>query len=205
MSATVQINPMLIGQGLPPFDQIQPEQIVPGVEALLAALNADLEQLETMVEPTWSGLVEPLTQIEERLTWSWGIVGHLMGVKNSPELRAAYEAIQSPLVQFSNRLGQSQPLYAAFKEMRASRQWEELTAAQQRIVEAAIRDAELSGVGLTGEVKATFNQIQQELAELSTQFSNHVLDATKAFGLQLTTAEEREGLPQSLLAQAAHL
>ena len=85
MSATVQINPMLIGQGLPPFDQIQPEQIVPGVEALLAALNADLEQLETTVEPTWSGLVEPLTQIEERLTWSWGIVGHLMGVKNSPE------------------------------------------------------------------------------------------------------------------------
>ena len=203
MSATVQINPMLIGQGLPPFDQIQPEQIVPGVEALLAALNADLEQLETTVEPTWSGLVEPLTQIEERLTWSWGIVGHLMGVKNSPELRAAYEAIQSPLVQFSNRLGQSQPLYAAFKEMRTSRQWDELAAAQQRIVEAAIRDAELSGVGLTGEVKATFNQIQQELAELSTQFSNHVLDATKAFGLQLTTAEEREGLPQSLLAQAA--
>ncbi|HEY9889967.1 MAG TPA: M3 family metallopeptidase, partial [Candidatus Obscuribacterales bacterium] len=203
MSTTVQINPLLIGQGLPPFDQIHAEQIVPGVTTLLETLASDLEQLEATVQPTWAGLVEPLTQIEERLNWSWSIVGHLMGVKNSPELRTAYEAIQPGLVQFSNRLGQSQPLYAAFKQMRASDQWAELAPAQQRIVEAAIRDAELSGVGLTGAVKEEFNQIQQELAELSTQFSNHVLDATKAFSLMLTTPEEIEGLPPSLLGLAA--
>ena len=42
-----------------------------------------------------------------------------------------------------------------------------------------------------------------ELAELSTNFSNHVLDATKAFSMTLTLPEEIEGLPPSLLAQAA--
>lgn len=203
MSAHLQTNPMLIGQGLPPFDAIHPEQIVPGIEDLLKTLDSDLAQLEATVQPTWEGLVKPLTHLEERLNWSWSVIGHLMGVKNSPELRQAYETVQPGLVQFANRLGQSKPLYEAFKQIREAVLWDELDAAQQRIVEAAIRDAELSGVGLEGEVKETFNQIQQELAELSTKFSNHVLDATKAFHLTLTTQEDIEGLPPSLLALAA--
>ncbi|MFO0212122.1 MAG: M3 family metallopeptidase, partial [Pseudanabaena sp.] len=84
-----------------------------------------------------------------------------------------------------------------------SAQWDSLDPAQKRIIEAAIRDAELSGVGLEGEAKEKFNAIQMELAELSTNFSNHVLDATKAFSMTLTLPEEIEGLPPSLLAQAA--
>jgi len=203
MSATIPKNPLLIGQGLPPFDDIQTAHIVPGIEELLATLSQDLETLEKTVEPTWEGLVEPLTEIEERLSWSWGIIGHLMGVKNSPELREAYETVQPGLVQFANRLGQSKPAYDAFKQIRNSDQWASLAPAQKRIVEAAIRDAELSGVGLQGEAKEQFNQIQQELAELSTKFSNHVLDATKAFRLTLTAPEDVEGLPQSLVALAA--
>lgn len=203
MSATIQINPLLIGEGLPPFDAIRPEHIAPGITELLQELTADLEQLEVTVAPDWEELVEPLTHIEERLSWSWGIIGHLMGVKNSPELRAAYEAVQPELVQFANRLGQSQPLYQAFKRMQTGSWWETLEPAQQRIIEAAIRDAELSGVGLQGDEKTRFNQIQQALAELSTKFSNHVLDATKAFSLTLTTPEEIVGLPASLLALAA--
>jgi oligopeptidase A len=98
--------------------------------------------------------VEPLSQIEERLRWSWGIVGHLMGVKNSPELRAAYEDVQPLLVQFVSRLGQSRPIYDAFKQIRASDQWDSLDPAQQRIVDSSIREAELSGVGLEGSQRA---------------------------------------------------
>ncbi|NJL87188.1 MAG: M3 family metallopeptidase [Leptolyngbyaceae cyanobacterium SM1_1_3] len=199
---TVQ-NPLLIGAGLPPFEAIQPEHIVPGMTQLLDELARSLKALEVNVTPTWEDLVKPLTQISERLSWSWGIIGHLMGVKNSPKLRQAYEAVQPSVIQFATQLGQSQPLYEAFKQIRAGSQWEQLEPAQQRIVETAIQEAELSGVGLEGEAKEQFNQIQQTLAELSTKFSNNVLDATKAFSLTLTTPAEIAGLPPSLLAQAA--
>jgi oligopeptidase A len=203
MTATTVQNPLLIGAGLPPFDGIETAHIVPGITTLLENLRADLQGLEASVVPTWDGLVEPLTRLEERLGWSWGIIGHLMGVKNSPELRAAYEAVQPGLVQFSTQSGQSKPLYDAFKQLRASAAWESFDPAQQRIVEASLREAELSGVGLEGAEKDRFNAIQQTLAELTTKFANHVLDATKAFRLVLTTAEEVDGLPPSLLAQAA--
>lgn len=198
--ASVSNNPFLIGHGLPPFDRFQASQVEPAVQQLLAELEAELAALEQAMVPTWEGTVVPLTRIGERLTWTWGVLGHLMGVKNSPELRAAYEAVQPSLVQFSSRLSQSQPLYEGFKQLA---QDTSLNEAQQRIVQSALRDAELAGVGLTGTVKEEFNQIQQQLAELSTQFSNHVLDATKAFSLTLTSQAEIEGLPPSLLNLAA--
>jgi oligopeptidase A len=196
-------NPLLLGQGLPPFDAIQPEQVVPGMTTLLTELETALTHLEATVTPSWGGLVEPLDRLRERLHWSWGVVNHLMGVKNSPELRTAHETVQPKVVEFYNRLSQSQPLYQAFKTLRQSPDWDYLDTAQQRIVEAAIKEAELSGVGLTGAAKDRFNAIELELAELSTQFSNHVLDATKAFSLTLTTPEEVAGLPPSLLSLAA--
>jgi oligopeptidase A len=203
MTATTIQNPLLIGEGLPPFDDIETIHVVPGIKALLEELSAKLETLEQNLTPTWEGLVDPLSEIEERLRWSWGIVGHLMGVKNSPELREAYEEVQPLLVQFVNRLGQSKPIYEAFKQIRASADWDSLDPAQQRIVESSVREAELSGVGLKGEAKERFNEIQQALAELSTKFSNNVLDATKGFSLTLTDSHEVEGLPPSLLALAA--
>ncbi len=203
MTATTIQNPLLIGEGLPPFDHIETRHVVPGIKTLIEELSAKLETLEKEVTPTWEGLVDPLSEIEERLRWSWGIVGHLMGVKNSPELREAYEEVQPLLVQFVSRLGQSQPIYEAFKEIRAGADWDRLDPAQQRIVESSIREAELSGVGLDGEAKERFNEIQQALAELSTKFSNNVLDATKGFSLTLSDPKEVEGLPPSLLALAA--
>ena len=196
-------HPLLIGQGLPPFDQVLPEHVVPAITQLLQTLEQDLTALEETVTPTWQGLVEPLERLEDRLSWSWGIVGHLMGVNNSPELRAAYEQVQPQVVAFVNRLSQSVPLYQAFKGIREGDSWSQLEEGQQRIVDAAIRSAELAGVGLTGTARDRFNAIQLELANLSTQFSNHVLDATQAFSLTLKDADEIAGLPPSLLSLAA--
>jgi oligopeptidase A len=202
-NAAIASNPLLIGKGLPPFDQVRSEHVVPALTQLLTELETSLTQLEQTVQPTWEGLVEPLQDIEERLRWSWGIVGHLMGVQNSAELREAYEAIQPKVVEFYNRFSQSRPIYDAFKSIRDSEGWAALEPAQQRIIESAIRSAELSGVGLQGEQKDRFNAIQLELATLTTQFSNHVLDATKAFSLTLQDKEDIAGLPASLLAFAA--
>jgi oligopeptidase A len=196
-------NPLLIGHGLPPFNEIQVAQVVPAIEQILATVNTQLTELEQNITPTWVGLIEPVDRLNEQLNWAWGIVGHLMGVQNSPELRTAYETSQPEVIKFSQRLGQSQALYQGLKQIRDGAEWAKMNMAQQRIVTAGIRDAEMSGVGLTGEKADRFNAIQLELAELTTKFSNNVLDATKAFSLDLTDPQDVAGLPPSLLAQAA--
>ncbi len=200
-------NPLLIGKGIPPFPEITAARVVPAVTQLLSELEVELKNLEKNLTaldiPTWQDLVEPLDQLGDRLTWTWGAIGHLLSVKNSPELRTAQEAMQPEVVKFYNQLSQSIPIYQAFKKLRSSQAYQNLEPAQHRIVESAIRDAELSGIGLEGEDQERFNAIAIELAELSTKFSNHVLDATKAFSIILTTPEEIDGLPPSLLSLAA--
>ena len=66
-----------------------------------------------------------------------------------------------------------------------------------------MRNAELGGIGLSGAARERFNAIEQELSQLSTDFSNHVLDATKAYGLEITDAKDAEGWPETLRQLAA--
>lgn len=196
-------NPLLIGQGLPPFDKIKTEHIEPAIQILIKEAYQSLDLLEKKAQPSWNELVEPLNKFQEKLSWAWGIVGHLMSVKNSPELRKVYEKLQPEIVEFYNKLSQSEALYKNFKALKASSAYSGFESVQKRIVEAELKDFELSGIGLEKAQREKFNQIQLELAELANKFSNNVLDATKAFGLILKTSEETAGLPQTLLNLAA--
>jgi oligopeptidase A len=196
-------NPLLDRTSLPRFDLIRPKHLVPAVRALLEELRRELAQIEEATTTSWAGLAEPIERIGDRLAFTWGIAGHLMGVRNCAALREAYEAVQPEVVTFSIRLAQSRAIFEGLNQLKASEAWGKLDAAQRRIVDLLQRDAELSGVGLRGQACERFNSIQTQLAELSTQFSNHVLDATKSFSLTLSDPEQIDGLPPSLLALAA--
>jgi oligopeptidase A len=123
-----------------------------------------------------------------------------MAVKNSDELREAQAAMQPKVVELGSRISQSEQIYNA---MKAVAEAGGLDGGQTRAVEGGVLDSELGGVALQGEAKARFNVIQQRLAELSTSFSNNVLDATKAYELVVTDAAMMEGVPASTLALAA--
>ena len=201
--APADANPLLDPNGLPRFGEVRPEHVEPGMRALLAELTGELERLERSVEPTWAGAVEPFERMYDRLRNVWGVVGHLVGVKNDPALRAAHEAVQPQVVMLGIRAAQSRPLYEAFVALQKGPEFAALEPAQRRIVDILVRDAVLSGVGLEGEAKQRFGAILTELAELQTTFSNHVLDATKAYALLLRDRDEVAGLPESALALAA--
>lgn len=195
---SVHDNPLLDVGGVPRFDAIQPEHVVPGVQAMLATAEERLTKLEAEVEPTWDGLFEPLDVIDRDFEYGWGPVSHLCSVMNSTELREAHEKVQPEVVALGLRASQSKPLYEAATQLRDGEAWVTLDEAQRRIVEDRIKSAELAGIGLEGAERERFNEIARELAQLSTTFANHVLDATKAFALDLTDAADVEGLPESL-------
>eukprot|EP00878_Enallax_costatus_P002366 GHUV01002542.1.p1 GENE.GHUV01002542.1~~GHUV01002542.1.p1 ORF type:complete len:832 (+),score=220.74 GHUV01002542.1:594-3089(+) len=196
-------NPLLADVVFPLYDQVTAEHVVPGMRALLAQLHKEIDGLEASVEPTWHGLVEPLEKLTDRHQRTWGIVSHLKGVKDSDALRKAVEEVQPENVALGLRLSQSKPLYQAFKALKDGPVWETLNEAQQRVVDIELRDFVLGGVALEGEQKERYNAIQQELAQLSTKFSNNVLDATKAYKKVITDPAEVDGLPPTALGLAA--
>ena len=61
----------------PLFDEVKAEHVVPGITQLIEELNAELDELEKTVQPTWSSLVEPLEKISDRISRAWSTVSHL--------------------------------------------------------------------------------------------------------------------------------
>lgn len=63
-----------------------------------------------------------------------------------------------------------------------------------------MRLPDCQSIALQGEQKERFNAIQQELSQLSTKFSNNVLDSTKAYKKLVTEKDTLDGVPESALA-----
>jgi oligopeptidase A len=197
-------NPLLVTDGLPRYDRIEAEHVVPAVRKILSDATDRFEQIEKNASPTWSCVVEALDELNIPFQYGWSPVSHLLGVLNSPELRTAHEEVLGEVVSFSLRVGQSEPIYRALKQLKEGSDWQSLSEAQRRIIDQKILDAELSGIGLQGAERERFNEIVRDLSQLNTDFSNHVLDATKAFSIVLTDRSDVEGLPPSLLRLASH-
>jgi oligopeptidase A len=131
------------------------------------------------------------------------VVSHLNGVKNSPALREAHQAVQPEVVGTFLGLAQSEPLYKALVGIKDSPAYASLSPARRRILDKKILEAKLAGIALPPAERERFTKIETELSELGTTFSNHVLDATKAFSMTLTSKDEVDGLPASALAMAS--
>ncbi|KAJ4965188.1 hypothetical protein NE237_017037 [Protea cynaroides] len=200
---TLEGNPILQDFFFPPFDAIEAKHVRPGIRALLQQLGNDLVELEKTVEPTWPKLVVPLEKIVDRLQVVWGMVNHLKAVKDSPELRAAIEEVQPEKVKFLLEVGQSKPIYEAFRAIQQSSDWQTMSDARKRIVESQIKEAVLNGVSLEDDKREQFNKIEQELEKLSQKFEENVLDATKCFQKLITDKKDVDGLPASALGLAA--
>ena len=196
-------NPLLVKEGLPRYDEIEPEHIVPGVKHVLTEAEKQIAALEQNMTPSWDGLLAPLEELDVPFSYAWGPVGHLLSVKNSDNLREAHEAVLQDVVAFGLRIQQSRPIYESLVAIRDGEEWAKLDEAQKRCIELKIRAAEHAGVGLEGAAKERFNEIAKELSQISTDFSNHVLDATKAYELIIEKKKDAEGWPNSLRQVAA--
>lgn len=206
------VNPLLQFRQLPKFQDLQLTDYEPGMEVALKKTTNDFRQHENKLKASnatinYSTVVEELEKIQAPLTFSWGVIGHLMGVQNNDELRKIHDVVQPSVVKFNQELGQNKVLYDCLLTLRNKQElWDRLDEAQQRIVNCSLRDMQKSGVGLSTPERAVFNQFQLEVSELKTRFGNNVLDSTKAFTLNLTSPTDVEGLPGSakaLLAQQA--
>jgi oligopeptidase A len=152
--------------------------------------------------PRWRNFVQPMEDANERLHRAWGVVGHLNAVMNSPELREAYNGNLPQVTQYHTELGQHEGLFAKFRALRADPGYEALTRAQKKIVENELRDFRLGGAELPAGKKTRFKEISERLSQISSRFSDNLLDATNAFSHFVTARDEVAGIPEDVLVAA---
>jgi len=184
---------------LPKFSQIDPSQINAQLDVII---SDNLQNIETILSQntdyTWDNLVAPIDALNDTLANFWSPVSHLNSVCNTDELRVAYNEAQPKLSSYYTKLGQNHQLYCAYKNISTTR----LSVAQQKVIDNGVRDFELSGVALEDAKKQRFGEIKLRTSELSTKFSENVLDSTQAWQKQIRDTNELAGMPELALAAA---
>ncbi|HKE95911.1 MAG TPA: M3 family metallopeptidase [Povalibacter sp.] len=195
-------NPLLQTHELPPFSAIRPEHIEPAIRQLLDENRARLKALLDSHAAGWDTLVKPLEEMQHRLSRTWSPVGHMNGVVNNEELRAAYNACLPLLTAWHTDLAQNADLYRAYESILKD-EGPQLSAAQRKLLENALRDFRLAGVALPAERKQQFKAAMEKLTTLQSKFDENVLDATNAWTRHFTDAVSLSGLPAPILERAS--
>ena len=196
-------NPLLTMTGLPPFASIKPEHIVPAVTQAIADCEAVIASvLANDNAVTWDNLVAPLEESDDRLGRIWSPIGHLNAVVSSDELREAHDACLPLLSEYSTKVGQNQALFLAYQSLHDSSEFATLSTAQQKVITNALRDFRLSGIDLVDDEKQRYGEITKRLSQLTSTFSNNVMDATLGWQKEITDEALLIGLPESAKAAA---
>jgi oligopeptidase A len=191
---------------LPAFSKIKPEHVKPALEQAIADCKKVIEDvLNKQITFTWANLVMPIDEVDDVLSKLWSPVSHMNSVVSNDELRDAYESCLPLLSEYGTFVGQHQGLFQAYQSIKDSDEFATLNTAQQKVITNALRDFTLSGIALNDENKKRYGDIATRLSELSSSFSNNVLDATEAFTVNVSDKNELAGLPESTLAAAKAL
>jgi oligopeptidase A len=194
-------NPLLGPEPLPSFTRIRPEHVEPAVRSVLSENRARIEELSALENPTFANVVEPLEELQHRVSRVWSPVSHLNAVLNSEAIRASYNTCLPLLSAYQTDVSQSEPLYRAYQAI-AEREGGNLEPTQRRVLEHMLRDFRLAGVGLDRQRKARFKDAMLELTQLQAKFEENVLDATNGWTYHVKDGTELHGLNEVIVEQA---
>ncbi|WP_029889498.1 M3 family metallopeptidase [Polycyclovorans algicola] len=187
---------------LPAFDTLDPAAALAHLKATLESQRTRVKALSEHRNPTWETLVEPLDDVSDALSNAWGPISHLFSVTSTPEWRAAHDEGQPLITDFWLELSQSEALCEAYKAIAAREDFAALSPTRQKIVNDALRDFTLSGIGLPADDKARYKALSMALSEKASKFESQLMDAVEAYGLHITDAQRLTGMPESAQQRA---
>jgi oligopeptidase A len=184
---------------LPDFPTLTNAGMKEDIETLLAEGFSLLNQANYIHTGAEIDFILKLDAFENRMHQVWSVFSNLNATCNTPEIRETYNALLPELSRYYTELGQNKLVYQTYLTVHESDVFASLSLARQASIQLALRDFKLSGVALEGTEKTRYATITERLSQLSSQFSDHLLDATQAFVRPLSE-NELTGLPDSAIA-----
>lgn len=186
--------------GVPPFDRIKVEHFRPALEAAMAAELAAVEKIAEQAEPpTFENTLLELERSGELLYRVQAIFGVFSSTLATPEFQKVEREMAPKLAAHADRIVQNEKLFKRIQKVYEER--DQLSSEQQRLAWLYYTNFIRAGAALTPEKKARLSAMNQQLATLSTQFSQNVLGDENEQVVYLKS-EDLDGLPEWFRASA---
>ncbi len=203
MTETPDSNPLLQVAFRVSFDRIAPEHVQPAIARLLEQARERLAAIGAgPAQRNFANTMLALDEMTEPLDYAMGVVRHLESVATTAELRAAFNAVQPGVSAFFSGIPLNAELWQAVKLYASTEEAQALTGERRRYLQKTIEAFRRHGADLDAAGKKRLEEIDVELALVTTKFGENVLDATNAFEYVVTSEADLAGLPPSAVASA---
>ena len=196
-------NPLLSIEFRVPFDRIRAAHVEPAIHELLEQSRTRLAAIASQpAERTFANTMQALDVMTEPLECAMGVVRHLESVATTPELRAAFNAVQPPVSAFYSGIPLNAELWRGIKAFAQTGESARLTGERRRFLQKTVENFRRHGADLDPAGKKRLEELDVELALVTTKFAENVLDSTNAFELILEDEAQLAGLPPTAVAAA---
>ena len=184
----------------PEFDKIKNEHFKPAFNYGLKQHEAEIIKIaNNPAAPTFENTIVALEKSGEVLRRAQIVFSNLTSANTNPTLQALDEEYAPIFAAHSDKLYLNENLYKRIQSIKE----DGLDSESKRLVQYYQQNFEIAGANLSAADKEKLKQLNQELASLSTQYANKLLEARKQGGVFFSDAKELDGLSADEIAAAA--
>jgi peptidyl-dipeptidase Dcp len=185
--------------GVPPFDKVTVSQFKPALED---AMKDNLREIDDIVNqkdaPTFENTIVALEKSGKKLERVQTIYDIWSTTMSDKEFQDVENEMAPKLAEFSDKIVQNAKLFSRIETVYNSPDKSKLTPEQQRLVWNYYTNFVSAGAKAKPESKPRLAEINKELAEITTKFSQNLLADEGEKYLTLTKEDELAGLPATL-------
>ena len=187
--------------GVPPFERIQDEHYMPAFKKGILDLRTDYDAIINNPDaPTFENTIVAMELAGETIRRVRSTFGPLTGTELNDNLRNLQREFGPMWSRERDAILFNPTLFERVQAVYDQRDSLDLDEQQARLLELTHRRFIRSGAALSDDVKAQVAEINSRLAELSTEFGQNLLAATKAFTIEITDEADTAGLSDDFKA-----
>jgi peptidyl-dipeptidase Dcp len=207
MQLNSQINPLFqewkTPYGVPPFEQVKPEHIMPAFQAAFAEDMADVWAIiRNQEEPDFNNTIVALDQKGALLRKIGPVFGGLSSVANSPELQQIARDLSPIRSKHNDDINLNPLLFERVKAVYQKRDKLNLNEEEMRLLDNTYKGFIRGGAGLPAEKQAKLRKINSELSALQLKFGQNLLAETADFILKVEDINLLKGISKEGLDEA---
>lgn len=189
---------------VPPFDRIESTDYLPAMRDGVQQQQSEIDAIVANPDaPTFENTIVALEVSGSTLNAVRRVFFAVNGAHADDVIRDTARTIAPELSAHRDNIFLNAALFERVDAVYNMRDQLDLNAEQQRLLEETHKEFVRSGANLEPDAQARLREINSELATLSQQFQENVLDETNEFELLVTERADLGNLPVSLVALAA--
>src|SRR3990167_2566917 len=119
------LSPPIYLKDLPSFKAIHPATISSRISQLIEKNKQILKEVLAQQDTyTWDKLMQPIEVMNDELSKTWSPINHLHGVRESEELRQAYNKTLPLIIAYHTEISQNEALFKAIATLTKSTELE---------------------------------------------------------------------------------